>query len=106
MSRQLLSVGVNYMSQDNCVNKSFINQVLPDDICAGIPDLDGDAVIGGGKDACQGDSGGPLISPINGRAVLSGVVSRGNGCAWRGWPGIYSSVFSAKEWIKAIIENN
>jgi len=105
-SSQLLSAGVNFMSQEYCVSKSFISSVLPDDICAGIPDRDGDDVIDGGKDACQGDSGGPLICPINGRATLSGVVSRGNGCAWRGWPGIYSSVFSAKDWIKTTIENN
>jgi hypothetical protein len=105
-SSELLSVGVNYMSQEYCINKSFLSSLLPDDICAGIPDMDDDDVIDGGSDACQGDSGGPLICPINGRATLSGVVSRGNGCAWRGYPGIYSSVFSAKEWIKTTIENN
>ena len=94
------------MSQEYCINKSFISSLLPDDICAGIPDMDDDNVIDGGSDSCQGDSGGPLICPINGRATLSGVVSRGNGCAWRGYPGLYSSVFSAKDWIRTTIENN
>ena len=52
--------------------------VLADDICAGIPDGDdADELIEMGVDSCQGDSGGPLICPINGKATLVGVVSRG-----------------------------
>ena len=31
------------------------------DICAGVPDWDGNGQADGGKDSCQGDSGGPLI---------------------------------------------
>ena len=31
------------------------------DICAGVPDWDGNGEADGGKDSCQGDSGGPLI---------------------------------------------
>jgi len=105
-SSELLSVGVNYMSQEYCVDKTWYNSLLPDDICAGIPDLDGNGFIDGGSDVCRGDSGGPLICPIDGRAVLSGVVSRGSSCAWEGLLGLYSSVFSAKSWIETIIANN
>ena len=94
------------MSQDYCKAKSNISFLVADDICAGIPDLNDDGSTDGGKDSCQGDSGGPLICPINGRATLSGVVSRGTGCAWQGFPGIYSSVFVAKSWIQETIANN
>ncbi|MER6914292.1 serine protease [Streptomyces sp. NPDC000594] len=60
------------------------------DLCAGVQ----------GKDSCQGDSGGPLFRNINGRenAIQVGIVSRGEGCAAQGAPGIYVSLSSAKLW--------
>lgn len=42
----------------------------------------------GGVDSCFGDSGGPLVIDQGGPKVL-GIVSYGNGCARKGWPGIY-----------------
>ena len=38
----------------------------------------------------QGDSGGPLIDKLNN--VLVGVVSWGDGCAVKGYPGVYSRI--------------
>eukprot|EP00094_Tigriopus_californicus_P005766 TCALIF_05559-PA protein Name:"Similar to ST14 Suppressor of tumorigenicity 14 protein (Homo sapiens)" AED:0.72 eAED:0.74 QI:0/0/0/0.5/1/1/6/0/440 len=72
----------------------------------------------GGRAACQGDSGGPLwvwayrhLKPMSEltleekrkleiRAYQIGVVSRGNGCAYRNQPGAYTSVHEFKDFIR------
>jgi secreted trypsin-like serine protease len=51
-------------------------------LCAGQADLD----------ACQGDSGGPLAVQVGGVWQLAGIVSAGAGCAWEGYPGLYTRV--------------
>lgn len=58
-------------------------------ICAAAP----------GRDSCQGDSGGPLSSG----SVLYGVVSWGNGCALKDYPGVYAQVSAAIPWISSIV---
>ena len=51
----------------------------------------------GGIDSCSGDSGGPLLDAA-GRQV--GIVSWGFSCANAIYPGVYSNVQAAYEWIK------
>jgi len=64
-------------------------------ICAG------DAVKGG-IDACQMDSGGPLTwKDAQGKWNVIGVVSFGYGCGDSRFPGVYSEVFTALDWIKS-----
>jgi len=101
----LQSVGVNILGHDYCAANSNNGALMPDDICAGAPDNDGNGLTDGGVDSCQGDSGGPLICDVNGDATLVGVVSRGVGCADEGFPGLYTAVHT-DDWIATTIANN
>ena len=56
--------------QQYCIENTVYTSQEGDDICAGIPDNDGNGEADGGKDSCQGDSGGPLICPQDGKAAL------------------------------------
>jgi len=48
----------------------------------------------------KGDSGGPLMKVTKqNRVMLIGIVSSGNGCARKGYPGIYTKVSSFRTWI-------
>lgn len=87
----LQKVDVPLVSQASC-SKSYPNQITDRMICAGYAQ--------GGKDSCQGDSGGPLVAKADdGHRYLIGVVSWGQGCARAGYPGIYSKVNFAVDWI-------
>merc|ERR1712156_1077435 len=68
-------------------------------ICAGYPGV-------GGKDACQGDSGGPFVCNDNGKAIIAGVVSWGNGCALPNFPGVYARTTHVLDWIKSNMESS
>ena len=74
-------------------NKAYGGGITESMICAGYPE--------GGKDACQGDSGGPFVCNKDGKAIIAGVVSWGNGCALQGYPGVYSRTTHVLNWIKA-----
>lgn len=53
-----------------------------------------------GHDTCQGDSGGPMAVKENGRFVVIGVTSSGQGCGATGYAGIYTRVSFYHDWIK------
>ncbi|OXU26121.1 hypothetical protein TSAR_005868 [Trichomalopsis sarcophagae] len=87
-SEILQTVSVPVISRQVCSQAYAAFGGIPEgQICAAHP--------AGGKDACQGDSGGPLA--VSGR--LAGVVSWGNGCAQKGYPGAYTEVAAFRKWI-------
>merc|ERR1712048_803282 len=103
---ELQESGINIMSKNYCHANSYLREqhVMLDEICAGLPDLDGDGFTDGGVDACQGDSGGPLICDQQGRAVLTGLTSWGaGGCAKEGNPGIYGDISFYINWIRKVV---
>ncbi|WP_413586358.1 serine protease [Bdellovibrio sp. HCB274] len=92
---KLQKVEVPLVSQAAC-NKAYAGKITDRMICAGYTQ--------GGKDSCQGDSGGPLVATADdGHTYLIGVVSWGKGCARAGFPGVYSKVNAAIDWIKETI---
>jgi trypsin len=104
ISMDLLEVEVNVVSNEECAQSegyynffqfaSLKGMITDNMLCAA--DI--------GEDSCQGDSGGPLV--IKGKDVHGsddvqvGVVSWGVGCAHPDFPGVYSRVSSAFEWIR------
>ncbi|KAL5399574.1 hypothetical protein PMIN03_012642 [Paraphaeosphaeria minitans] len=75
-------VSVPIVARATCQSQYGTSSITTNMVCA--------AEAAGGKDSCQGDSGGPLIT--TGSKTLIGVVSFGNGCALRGYAGVYTRV--------------
>jgi len=90
-------VAVPTVTNDQC-SQSYGNGITDSMICAGFPE--------GGKDSCQGDSGGPFVCRDNGKAVLTGVVSFGIGCADADYPGVYARVTAVLDWVKENMGEN
>jgi len=104
LTNKLRVVSVQFISDSVCTAK-YANPAKPWQpaqiskamICAGKEE--------GGIDACQMDSGGPLTwKDAQGKWNIIGVVSFGYGCADSRYPGVYSEVFTALDWIKSNIQ--
>jgi secreted trypsin-like serine protease len=92
---RLRQVELRLVAMEACKKANSYDWMDHHQICAGVPE--------GGKDSCQGDSGGPLVvrdDKATGGWVQVGVVSVGNACARRGFPGVYSRVSAFEDWLK------
>lgn len=98
ISPVLRTAVVPLLSSDVCRENSIYGgrqqSILDTMVCAG--------KLKGGVDACGGDSGGPLMCYWDGRLILTGLVSWGDGCAKKHRPGVYTRVASYKEWIDEV----
>lgn len=75
--------------------ESYNDKIKSGMMCAGYRD--------GGLDSCQGDSGGPAVVMEDGKPLLAGVVSFGEGCARKLKYGVYTRVSSYADWIRQTI---
>ena len=82
---KLQKVDVPLVSDQECRQAYGETDILDSMMCAGEK----------GKDSCQGDSGGPLACD----GKLCGIVSWGHGCAFEGYPGVYTEVAYFVDWI-------
>ena len=57
----------------------------------------------GGIDSCQGDSGGPLVCPRDNKWYLTGIISWGDGCAFKDSYGVYSDMTVLESWVQETI---
>jgi secreted trypsin-like serine protease len=92
-SATLLQVSLKMYSRSEC--KKYMSGIYDNMICAGD--------IGEARDSCQGDSGGPLFGSMNGKYVLVGDVSWGDGCAKLDKLGVYGNLLSFETGIKSIL---
>ncbi|XP_008502226.1 urokinase-type plasminogen activator [Calypte anna] len=91
-AQRLMSATVNLISQRKCKYEYYDSIRVTDNmVCAGDPTWM--------TDACKGDSGGPMVCEHNGRMMLYGIVSWGDGCAKQYKPGVYTRVTQYLHWI-------
>ncbi|XP_037256892.1 urokinase-type plasminogen activator [Falco rusticolus] len=93
-AQRLMSATVNLISQRKCKYQYYDDVRVTDNmVCAGDPTWM--------TDACKGDSGGPMVCEHNGRMILYGIVSWGDGCARENKPGVYTRVTRYLNWINS-----
>jgi len=100
-AENLRELSVPMLSDCGALQTETYNIQYDTQFCAGYPE--------GGKDSCQGDSGGPLACPnADGAYYQEGVVSFGNECAKKDWPGVYARVSSYMDdgWIQSYIRGD
>ncbi|XP_050520248.1 prostasin-like isoform X2 [Daktulosphaira vitifoliae] len=99
LSKVLQAASVHLIDLETCRHDDIYGGrhqfILDSMLCAGN--------LEGGVDACGGDSGGPLACQINGKFVLTGVVSWGDGCGKKNRPGVYTRVSYYADWLKQSI---
>ncbi|XP_022904920.1 trypsin-1-like [Onthophagus taurus] len=94
VSNKLREVKVPILSLNECRSTAYNRDRITENmLCAGYPK--------GMKDSCQGDSGGPLHVPEGRRHEVVGIVSWGEGCALKDYPGVYTRVNRYITWIES-----
>ena len=88
---RLFQTDVNTISNPDCEKDYGTTFDYRTMLCAAAP----------GRDSCQGDSGGPLIADDAGTWVQVGLVSFGEGCARRNFPGVYAQIEGMRDFILA-----
>ncbi|CRL05277.1 CLUMA_CG018008, isoform A [Clunio marinus] len=95
VSNTLQEVVVPIMTNSECKATGYASSRITENmLCAGFEE--------GKKDSCQGDSGGPLHVFDSEKQIheIVGVVSWGDGCAKKDYPGVYARVNRYLKWIK------
>ncbi|XP_050072467.1 trypsin-1-like [Anopheles maculipalpis] len=95
LSEELQQLTVPILTNQQCRQSGYFRfQITAKMLCAGY--------LEGGRDSCQGDSGGPLqlAKDDSGQQQIVGVVSWGNECAQRNYPGVYARVTRFVSWIR------
>ncbi|KAJ3087314.1 hypothetical protein HK102_011370 [Quaeritorhiza haematococci] len=94
VSPVLMEAAVPVIDNPTCAKlySGYTGVIIDSVVCAGL--------FEGGKDTCQGDSGGPLFQVVDGKVVVGGITSWGDGCARKNKPGVYTRVGSHVNWIQ------
>ncbi len=99
LSDKLREASVHYVTNSVCQQQYGAGSITDDMLCAS------DTVDE--QDACQGDSGGPLFTRLPAGdyqlQTLVGLVSWGEGCALKEFPGVYSRVAANIDWVDEVV---
>jgi len=93
MARVLQEGTVSMVTKEDCISNYKYSKR---DIKAGMM-----CAYASGRDGCQGDSGGPLFAVGSGK--VTGIVSWGEGCAKKNYPGVYTEIAYFKDWMTTIM---